>query len=132
VRYQAYKLRYDGGGIELVNDAAVLSLNPMKNILSLKRASEVKFYGLTLQAGPGGMILVTGKSISRTVSHYKASAMNPTLALRAIADSMQPTTRTRGGKTERTASDQQLSANRPVYFRSNETDKTIWCLYLMQ
>ena len=132
VRYQAYKLRYDGGGIELVNDAAVLSLNPMKNILSLKRASEVKFYGLTLQAGPGGMILVTGKSISRTVSHYKASAMNPTLALRAIVDSMQPTTRTRGGKTERTASDQQLSANRPIYFRSNETDKTIWCLYLMQ
>ena len=132
VRYQAYKLRYDGGGIELVNDAAVLSLNPMKNILSLKRASEVKFYGLTLQAGPGGMILVTGKSISKTVSHYKASSMNPTLALRAIVDSMQPTTRTRGGKTERTASDQALSAQRPVYFRSNETDRTIWCLYLMQ
>lgn len=132
VRYQAYKLRYDGGGIELVNDAAVFTLSPMKNLFSLKRASETKFYGLTLQAGPGGMIIVTGKSIAKRVSHYKASAMNPTLALRSIADSMQSTTRTRGNKTERTASDQALSKQRPVYFRTNETDKTIWCLYLVK
>lgn len=132
VRYQAYKLRYDGGGIELTNEAAVLSLSPMKNILSLKRASETTFRGLTLQAGPDGMIIVTGKSIAKKVSHYKASSTNPKLALRSIADSMQSTTRTRAGKTERTASDQALSKQRPVYFRSNETDKNIWCLYLMK
>ena len=131
VRYQAYKLRYDGGGIEL-NDTSVLSLSPMKNIFSLKRASETTFRGLTLQAGPDGMILVTGKSIAKKVTHYKASSMDPKLALRSIADSMQSTTRTRGGKTERTAGDQPLSKQRPVYFRSNETDKTIWCLYLMK
>ena len=132
VRYQAYKLRYDGGGIELTNEAAVLSLSPMKNILSLKRASETTFRGLTLQAGPDGMIIVTGKSIAKKVSHYKASSTNPKLALRSIADSMQSTTRTRAGKTERTASDQALSRQRPVYFRSHETDKNIWCLYLMK
>lgn len=133
VCYQAYKLRYDGSGIELVNDAAVTTLSPMKNILSLKRASETKFYGLTLQAGPGGTVIVTSKSIAKLVSHYGASSMDPKTSLDSIIASMRATSRTHGGKkTERAASDQVLSAKRPVYFRSNETDKTIWCLFLMK
>ena len=132
VCYQAYKLRYDGSGMELVNDAAVTTLSPLKNILSLKRASETKFYGLTLQAGPDGTVIVTGKSIAKLVSNYKASGMDPKISLDAIAGSMQATQRTRGDKTERVASDQVLSAKRPVYFRTEATDTTIWCLHLMK
>ena len=132
VCYQAYRLRYDGTGIELANDANTILLNPLKNVLSLKRASEMKCYGLTLQAGPDGTVIVTGKSIAKQVSHYKSTGMDPTLSLDTIVASMQATTKVRSGKTERTASDQMLSTNRPVYFRSSEGDKTIWCLYLMQ
>ena len=100
--------------------------------MSLKRASETKFYGLTLQAGPDGTVIVTGKSIAKLVSNYKASGMDPKISLDAIAGSMQATQRTRGDKTERVASDQVLSAKRPVYFRTEATDTTIWCLHLMK
>lgn len=132
VCYQAYKLRYDGSGMELVNDAAVTTLSPMKNVLSLKRASEMKYYGLTLQAGPSGTVIVTGKSIAKMVSGYKASGMDPKISLETIVNSLQPTQRTRGNRTERVASDQVLSAKRPVYFRTDNNDSIIWCLHLMK
>ena len=132
VCYQAYRLRYDGSGIEMANDANTIHLNPLKNVLSLKRASETKCYGLTLQAGPDGSVIVTGKSIAKQVSHYKATSMDPKVSLDTIVASMQATTKVRGQKTERTASDQVLTNKRPVYFRTSEGDKIIWCLYLLQ
>ncbi len=130
--YEAYKLRTDGTGIELVNDAYTKQLGPLTlDLLLPKRACEVKFNGLTIQAGPDGSAIITGKSIARQVSHYTASGSNPKTALGQISSCMRATAKTKGKKTEYTASDQSVSSSRPVYFRSAEGDRTIWCIHFL-
>lgn len=131
VYYQAYKLSSDGRGIKLTNDAGTKYLSPWKDLFSLKRASEIKYQGLVLRAGPGGTVIITGKSIAKRVGHYKATSLNPQTQLRSIVSSMQSTKRKNGKKEERFASDQMLTNNRPVYFRTYETDRNIWSLQLM-
>ena len=132
VYYQAYRLNSDGKGIKLKSDTVPKYLSPWKDVLSLKRASEIKYRGLTLQAGPHGSVIITGKSIAQKVSGYSASSIDPERSLRLIVRQMESTERENGKRTERVAIDQLISIDQPVYFRSFETDKTIWSLSFKQ
>ena len=58
---------------------------------------------------------------------YGASGSDPTESMDTIIATMRSTVK-KDGKRE--ASDQTLSSRRPLYFRSTETDKLVWCLYL--
>lgn len=128
VRYEAYRIQGDGTGVEMRGSARSLDLKPLSgHVLLPTRASYVNFQGLKLEAGPDGMITITGKSIAKRVALYGASGSDPTESLDTILATMRSTVK-KGGKRE--ASDQTLSSRRPLYFRSTETDKLIWCLYI--
>ena len=128
VRYEAYRVQGDGTGVEMRGSARSLDLKPLSGHLLLPtRACYVNFQGLKLEAGPDGMITVTGKSIAKRVALYGASGSDPTESLDTILATMRSTVK-KDGKRE--ASDQTLSSRRPLYFRSTETDKLVWCLYI--
>ena len=130
VCYTVYKPRGDGGGIELVSEAYTATLRPISlNLLLPTRACEMHFYGLTLQAGPDGSVIVTGKSIAKAVDQYGASSARPTTALHSIAASLRSTQIKVKDREERRASDMPLTSNRPIYFRS-EGSRNIWCIHL--
>ena len=133
VCYEVFRPNSTGGSIEVIRDADSLVLKPFTwNLLLPKRACEAKFYGLTLQAGPDGTVIITGKSIAKAVSYYGSSSARPTTALRAIQAVLQSTELPGSdGRTETTASDQSLTAELPIYFRS-EGDRNIWRLRLQE
>lgn len=130
VCYKVYKMNGEGGGTELVNESNTKYLSPLTlDLLLPKRACEIKFYGLTLRAGPDGSVMIPGRSIARRVTHYKASSNDPVTSLHSIVASMRPTRRPRGKKTEYNANDEFLG-KRPIYFRTHSTDSRIWRLNL--
>lgn len=128
VRYEAYRIQGDGTGVEMRGSARSLDLKPLSgHFLLPTRACYVNFQGLRLEAGPDGMVTITGKSIAKRVCLYGASGSDPTESMDTIIATMRSTVK-KDGKRE--ASDQTLSSRRPLYFRSTETDKLVWCLYL--
>ena len=133
VCYEVFRPNSTGGSIELIRDADSIVLKPFTwNLLLPKRACEAKFYGLTLQAGPDGIVIVTGKSIAKAVSYYGTSSARPTTSMRAIQAVLQSTELPgSNGRIETTAPDQSLSAELPIYFRS-EGDRNIWRLRVQE
>ncbi len=131
VCYRVYQLRADGGGISLEGETDYIHLKPMtlRNFFSFRRACIQEFYGLTLQAGPRGRVIVTGKSIASQVRFYGPSTSDPNRRLKAIASSLDPTVTDESDPDTRTASNQVLDSETPVYFRSEVGDPRIWCLY---
>ena len=92
------------------------------------RACRVKWYGLILEAGPDGSITVLGKSIANAVYSFKQTGVDPK-TLGGIVSTMKKTERIVGGETVRSADDLLLTDAAPIYLRSDESDKEIWCLY---
>ena len=90
------------------------------------RSCYVKFHGLKLIAESGGTVIVDGNSIAQTVVKYGTSTSKPEKQLRAIESHMHKTVKKDG---HREASDQDLS-NRPIYFKSTETTRDIWRIWL--
>ena len=141
VRFRRYQLRDDnGGGIPLSgpsnNDSCTLSFmrlfTPYNFLAFWERGCIYKYRDLTLVAGPGGTVSVSGKSIAKTVSHYGLSSEDPETRLKRINKSLDATEMVideEKGKTVRTAMDTPLSAETPVYFRTRPDDDRIWSLY---
>ena len=94
-----------------------------------KRSTEAVICGLTFQAGSGGSVIVTGKSIARTAYRYGPSTSNPTISLRSIVTSLRPTRKLVGKKETVVATDQSISS-RPVYFQSRQGDTMIWRIWI--
>jgi len=132
IYYEVYRLR-NNRGVEDGAQAESRTLSFLSGGLLLPtRACRVKFYGLILEAGPGGTITVLGKSIAKQVYSYKQSSMDPERTLGTIVSSMRRTERKVGNSTEQVADDQMLSPTSPIYFRSDEGDNEIWRIYSSQ
>lgn len=141
VRYRRYQLRDDtAGGIALSglsnNDSCTLSFwrlfTPYNFFAFWEKGCVYKFRDMTLVAGPGGTVYVSGKSIANRVSYYGSSSENPETRLKRINKSLDATEMVideEKGKTKRIAVDMPLSAETPIYFRTNENDERIWCLF---
>ena len=90
------------------------------------RACYTEYHGLKLVAESGGTVIVTGKSIAKSVVKYGASNSNPEKKLRAIQSHLIKTERKNGN---REASDQELT-NRPIYFKSSDSTDNVWRIWL--
>lgn len=144
VRYRRYQLRDDnGGGIPLSglsnNDSCTLKFarvfTPYNFFAFWERGCVYKFHDLTLVAGPGGTVFVSGKSIAKSVSHYGLSSDDPETRLKRINKSLDATEMVvdeEKGKTVRTAMDTPLSAETPIYFKTRPNDERIWSLYFSE
>lgn len=142
VRFRRYELRDDtAGGIPLSglsnNDSCTLSFmrlfTPYNFFAFWEKGCVYKFRDMTLVAGPGGTVYVSGKSIASRVSHYGSSSENPETRLKRINKTLDATEMVideEKNKTKRIAVDMPLSAETPIYFRTNPNDERIWCLYL--
>jgi hypothetical protein len=123
---EVYKL-LGSKGSEMRNRSRSIVLSPLSGGLLLPtRACRKKFNGLILQAGPDGLVLITGKSIAKRVKFYGASASDPETSLGAIVSSMRSTEKKEGNRIVRTAPDQTVSSTRATYFRNSANDTQIW------
>lgn len=130
IRMEVYKL-LGSKGSEMRNRSRSIVLSPLSGGLLLPtRACRKKFNGLILQAGPDGLVLITGKSIAKRVKFYGASASDPETSLGSIVSSMRSTEKKEGNRIIRTAPDQTVSTTRAIYFRNSANDTQIWRILL--
>lgn len=126
IRMEVYKLLGTRGS-EMKNRSRSVVLSPLSGGLLLPtRACTKKFNGLVLQAGPDGLVLVTGKSIAKRAKFYTISSSDPESSLGSIVSSMRSTEKKVGNRIERSAPDQTVSTSRAIYFRSSANDTQIW------
>lgn len=122
-----YQLLSNGEGIPRHDQDESMVLKRTKGLFPLhRRASQVNFLGLTLVAGPDGLVYITGKSIAACACQYGTSSSDPEEYLDSIISQLMDV-KTRGGAAE--AADQALTTT-PVYFRTSEYDNMIWRVYL--
>lgn len=131
VHYEVYKLLANGRGTLVANATNTYPLKRfcLNMLWPFKRSTETVICGLTFQAGPGGSVIITGKSIARAVHRYGPSSGNPTISLRSIITSLRPTRKRDGKKEIIVATDQSISKN-PIYFQSNQNDTMIWRIWI--
>ena len=127
VHYECWRIQDDGRGVLQRGMSGSESLGFFTgHFLLPTRSCYVKFHGLKLIAESGGTVIVDGNSIAQTVVKYGTSTSKPEKQLRAIESHMHKTVKKDG---HREASDQDLS-NRPIYFKSTETTRDIWRIWL--
>ena len=129
VNYDMYKMTEDGGGIsQRAFDCKDLKLTT--GLFKISRASRCKFHDLEIVAESGRTIIVTDKSIAKTVYAYGSDGLSPTQRLSRIAKNLLETERENG---ETVATDLDLSGTNEqqrLYFKTSKTDKHIWCIWL--
>lgn len=126
VHYECWKVQSDGRGVMLkMSDSKSLGFFTGHFLLPT-RACYTEYHGLKLVAESGGTVIVTGKSIAKSVVKYGASNSNPEKKLRAIQSHLIKTERKNGN---REASDQELT-NRPIYFKSSDSTDNVWRIWL--
>jgi len=126
IRMEVYKL-LGSRGSEMRNRSRSVVLSPLAGGLLLPtRACSKKFNGVVLQAGPDGLVIVTGKSIAKRAKFYGTSSSDPESSLGSIVSSMRSTEKKVGNRIERTAPDQTVSTTRAIYFRNSANDTQIW------
>lgn len=131
VHYEVYKLSANGRGSLVASSSNTYLLKRfcLNMLWPFKRSTEAVICGLTFQAGSGGSVIITGKSIARTAYRYGPSTSNPTISLRSIVTSLRPTRKLVGKKETVVATDQSISS-RPVYFQSRQGDTMIWRIWI--
>jgi hypothetical protein len=128
IYYEVYQMTASGRGTHLIASTGTYQLKRycLNTWWPFSRATTANICGLTFQAGPGGSVIITGKSMAKGVERYGPSTSNPTTSLRPIVAALRPTRKTVNGRETVVATDQSLSANRPIYFQTHSTDRNIW------
>ena len=129
VNYDMYKMLEDGGGVsQRAFDCKDLKLTT--GLFKISRASRCKFHDLEIVAESGRVIIVTDKSIAKTVYAYGSDSSSPTQRLSRIVKNLSVTEQDNG---ESVATDLALSGTNEqqrLYFKTSKTDRYIWCMWL--
>lgn len=129
VHYECWRIREDGRGVlqRGLSDSESLGFFSGHFLLPTK-ACYYDFHGLRLVAESGGMVMITGNSIAKSVVKYGTSTSNPERHLRAIERHMHKTVKK---DNVREATDQGLS-NSPIYFKTSDGTNDIWRIWITE
>lgn len=129
VNYELYKLIDEGKGLSQ-NAFDFKKLKMTTGLFVPGRASRCKFHNLELVAEAGRVIIVTDKSVAKTVYAYGPDSANPLQKLGRIVRNLKTTECENGDRVASELSLTGTNENQRIYFKTAKTDRNIWCIWL--